>query len=87
MKAATFDQLNKNLHHALDEVSNDSDIMVITRENGPAVVMMSLDEYNAWQETIHLLSTPANASRLLEAIDNVEQEQPLVQKEIAELDD
>ena len=37
---------------------------VITTESGQQIVMLSMEEFNAWQETAYLLSNPANAERL-----------------------
>lgn len=43
-----------------------------TNTDGKQAVLMSLDEFNAWQETMHLLSNPANANRLLQSIQDAE---------------
>lgn len=47
--------------------------MMITRKRDQAVVMMSLQEFEALEETAYLLKNPANARRLLESIQQLEQ--------------
>ena len=41
---------------------------VIARRDAPDAVLMSLDIYNSWMETVHLMKTPANAAHLVESI-------------------
>jgi antitoxin YefM len=54
----------------LDSVVNDHTPVIITRDRGkPAAVLMSLEDYAAFEETQHLLRSPRNAERLLEAIE------------------
>jgi antitoxin YefM len=52
----------------MDRVCNDHEPMIITRNGEQAVVMLSLEDYKALEETSYLLRTPANAKRLLAAI-------------------
>jgi antitoxin YefM len=56
----------------MDRVVNDRTHVVVTRQKAGAVVMLSLDDWNAMEETLHLLSTPNNADRLRSAIDQLE---------------
>ena len=51
----------------MDEVCEDGAPVTITRNREQAVVVLSLAEYNALEETAHLLRSPVNASRLLQA--------------------
>ena len=69
MKVVTYSHARNALKSVLDEVVQDSDVTIISRRDaeGDAVVM-SLDHYNSMMETIHLLSTPANAEALARAI-------------------
>ncbi|MEO8927243.1 MAG: type II toxin-antitoxin system Phd/YefM family antitoxin [Caulobacteraceae bacterium] len=46
--------------------------VVVTRRKAEAVVMVSLSDWNAREETLHLLSASANAGRLLEAVRQLE---------------
>jgi antitoxin YefM len=52
----------------MDKVCEDHAPIVITRKNSQSVVMMSLDDYQALEETAYLLRSPKNARRLLESV-------------------
>jgi len=71
MNVITFTEARSSLKQVMDEVCLDHHPTVITRQRGEHVVMMSLDDFNSMQETLHLLSSPRNAQRLLESIEAV----------------
>jgi len=56
------------LKDVMEQVADDHNEVIVTRKNGKPVVMISLDEWNAIQETMHLLSSPANAKVLRASI-------------------
>jgi antitoxin YefM len=68
MEVKTYTELRANLKSVLDHVGDDHEIVVIARPKGPAVVIQSLDSWNAEQATLHLLSTQTNANRLRASI-------------------
>lgn len=68
MDVVTYSDARKNLKNLMDRVVADRDHTIVTRQNGEAVVMVSLAEWNSIMETAHLLSSPRNASRLASAI-------------------
>ncbi len=68
MNVLTFSEARASFKQALDSVCKDHEPTVITRQRGEHVVMMSLDDYNSMQETLHLLGSPANAERLRRSI-------------------
>jgi len=72
MTAMTYTAARENLAKTMDQVCKNSDPVIITRNRNQAVVMMSLEEYDALEATAHLLRSPANARRLLAAIDELE---------------
>lgn len=68
MDVLTFSETRANLKSVMDQVVNDHSPVVVARKRGEAVVMVSLDDWNAVNETLHLLSTPENARRLRDSI-------------------
>ena len=69
MKSITYSAARENLASTINRVCEDQAPVVITRNRDQAVVMLSLAEYESLQETAYLLRTPANARRLLAAVD------------------
>ena len=67
MDAITYTAARANLARTMDRVCNDHEALIITRNSEQSVVMLSLEDYNALEETAYLLRTPANVKRLLSA--------------------
>ena len=67
MSTMSASEARKNLFPLLGQVNEDHDVVRITSKGGNAVLISEAD-YEAWQTTRHLFSTPANARRLLESI-------------------
>jgi antitoxin YefM len=61
-------EAHQQLTQLCTQVLTQPDIVIITPTQGPEVVLMAKAELNSLLETAHLLSTPANASRLLTAL-------------------
>ena len=73
MRVTSYSDLRRNLAAALDRVAADREPLIITRDRGkPTAVLMSLDDFASYEETRHLLASPANAARLSEAIAELE---------------
>ncbi len=72
MKALTYTAARSNLAKTMKEVCDDHDPVIITRKQHDAVVMMSLEDYEALNETAYLLHSPKNTTRLLESIEELE---------------
>lgn len=68
MDAMTYTTARANLAGVMNRVCDDHEALIITRNREQAVVMLSLEDYNALEETAYLLRTPANAKRLLSAV-------------------
>jgi antitoxin YefM len=68
MDVLTFSETRANLKSVMDQVVNDHSPVVVARKRGEAVVMISLDDWNAMNETLYLLSSPTNARRLRDSI-------------------
>lgn len=67
MDAITYTTVRANLAKTMDRVCSDHEALIITRNGEKSVVMLSLEDYKALEETAYLLRTPANAKRLLTA--------------------
>lgn len=68
MKIVNFSEARNSLRAVLDRVVDDADVTVIARRDAPDAVVMSLDYYSSLMETVHLLSSPANAAHLARSI-------------------
>lgn len=68
MHILTFRQAHADLKQVMDDVCRDHEPAMITRQRGEPVVMLSLEDYNGINETLHLLGSAKNASRLRSSI-------------------
>ena len=68
MSHVTFTELRANMAKHLDEVLANRDELVVTRQNHEPVVILPLAELEGLRETLHLLSTPANAEHIRNSI-------------------
>ncbi|MDF1580985.1 MAG: type II toxin-antitoxin system prevent-host-death family antitoxin [Desulfuromonadales bacterium] len=72
MDAISYTNARSNLAKTMEKVCADHDPVIITRRNESSVVMMSLEDFQALEETAYLLKSPKNARRLLESITQLE---------------
>lgn len=72
MDAISYTAARANLAATMNRVCDDHEPLIITRNNEQSVVMMSLDDYKALEETAYLLRSPKNAQRLLASIAQLE---------------
>ena len=56
---------------AMDQVNDDHEPVIVTRAKGKPVVMVSLEDWASMDETAYLLSSPANARRLMRAVEEL----------------
>jgi antitoxin YefM len=68
MKTATITDFRQRMKEHLDMVQEDQDILVLTGPKKKDFVILTLETFNAMEETAHLLSTSANTKRLMESI-------------------
>lgn len=68
MNILNFSEARASLKQVLDDVCKRHEPTVITTRQGEHVVLISLDDYNSMQETLHLLGFEKNALRLRESI-------------------
>ena len=64
MDAISYSAARANLARTMDRVCNDHEALIITRNGEQAVVMLSLEDFQALEETAYLLRNPTNAKRL-----------------------
>ena len=72
MDVLTYSDTRANLKEVMDRVVADHRPVVITRQKAEAVVMVSLADWTAIEETMHLLSSSENATRLRSAIEQLD---------------
>jgi len=72
MDAIPYSRLRSNLASEMDRVCADHAPIIVTRKASASVVMISLEDYEALEETAYLLRSPRNARRLLESIAELE---------------
>lgn len=67
-EAITYTEARQNFASVMDRACDDHEPIIVTRQKSRPVVLMSLEDYNAMAETAYLLSTPANAERLMASV-------------------
>jgi antitoxin YefM len=72
MKALTYTAARQNLAKTLEKVCRDHSPVIVTRKSSNSVVIMSLEDYEALEETAYLLRSPKNTRRLIESIAQLE---------------
>lgn len=72
MDAISYTAARANLSKTMEKVCDDHAPVIITRKSESPVVMISLEDYQAMEETAYLLRSPANAQRLLASITELE---------------
>ena len=73
MDTISYTAVRANLSKTMEQVCNDHAPIIITRKRESPVVMLSLEDYQAMEETTYLLRSPANARNLLESIEALEE--------------
>lgn len=85
MKHTSSTELRANLSRLMDQVNDDHEPLIVTRAGGKPVVMISLEDYDALDETSYLLASPENARQLRESIAQLERGE-VITKTIEELE-
>ena len=72
MKTASFSEFRQNLKDHLKAIEDDQDFLVLSGPKKKEFVVLTLEQYEAMEETAHLLSTSANAARLAQGLKEAE---------------
>ena len=72
MNTTTISSAKQNLENLIRQVENDAEPILIMLDEDRKAVLMSEREFNSWQETIYLLSNPANAEHLRKSLAEAE---------------
>jgi len=85
MTAISYTAARESLAATMDRVCDDHDPVIITRNRDQAVVMLSLEDFEALQETAYLFRSPANAKRLIDSIESLNKGKA-IKKKISDLE-
>lgn len=85
MEAITYSWARSHLAQTIDSVCDNHQAMIITKRNDKSAVLLSLEDYQALEETAYLLRSPANAKRLMDSVTELEAGQG-EEKELIECD-
>lgn len=73
MKTISYSELREKLKAEMDMVAEDHVPLIVKRKRGNDMVIMSLEDYNSYMETINLLSSPSNAEHLSKSMNQAEE--------------
>ncbi len=68
MNIKTYSYARQNFAELMDEASDSRAPIVVTRQGAKSIVILTLEEYESMEETLHLTRSPKNAARLLDSI-------------------
>lgn len=83
MEALTYTAARQNLAKTMERVCKDHAPVIVTRKTSESVVIMSLEDFSALEETAYLLRSPKNTRRLIESIAQLENDKG-TEKELLE---
>jgi antitoxin YefM len=72
MHTVSYSAFRSQLARFLDKVTDDHKPVLVTRQNGKPAIVMSLEDYQSYEETAYLMASPKNAERLNQAIADIE---------------
>jgi antitoxin YefM len=84
MDAITINQAKQDINRLIEKVISNAEPTIICNDHGQKAVLLSLDEYNSWNETLYLLSNPANAEHLRRSIQE-DKAGKIIEQELDEL--
>ena len=73
MEVTTYTRVRQNLAKTMEKVCEDHSPVIVTRKKNDSVVIMSLEDYEALEETAYLLRSSKNTRRLIGSIAQLEE--------------
>jgi antitoxin YefM len=86
MKEISYSHLRETLASVLDDATDNREVHVIHRQGHPDVALIAADELSSLMETVHLIRSPKNRKRLLEALERSKTGQRLTEVTMKELE-
>ncbi len=80
MEAMTYSAARQNLAKTMEKVCKDHAPVIVTRKTAGSVVIMSLEDFEAFEETTYLLRSPKNTRRLIASIAQLENDKGTVRE-------
>lgn len=80
METINYSAFRGHLAKTLDKVNENHNPILITRQNGKPAVVMSLEDFESYEETAYLMASPTNVKRLNRAIQQLESGQGIARK-------
>lgn len=77
MEILTYTSFRTQIKAVMDKVNDDQKPVLITRKKGKPVVVMSLQDFNSYNETAYLMASPQNALRINESIEEIDAAKPV----------
>ena len=74
MVQTTYTKARNNLAKLMDLVTHDNEVVVVTRKKAESVAIIAESEFRSIMETLHLISSPKNRQRLLDAYNRAEEQ-------------
>lgn len=87
MDAVSYTEVRKNFTRTMNGVCKNHAPLIITRKSSTPVVMISLPDYNAIEETLYLFKSPSNAQRLMKALKSIKKNDYSKHSLIEEIED
>jgi antitoxin YefM len=72
MQTISYSTFRSNLSSVMDSVNDDHKPVLITRQNGKPAVLISVEDFESYQEIAYLMQSPSNAQRLHDAMADIE---------------
>jgi antitoxin YefM len=72
MDTISYSDFRGHMAHVLDQVNEDHKPVIITRQKGKPAVVMSLEDFKSYEESVYLVRSPKNVERLNRSIEQLE---------------